>query len=366
MSETQRRVDLPGYTIGKDAYQALAAQALPQGRRLLLIGGRKALQAGQTKLVQALAGKELTLAGSLHYGADCTFKAAQTLAQAAHQLGADVICGMGGGRALDSAKAAGELAGLPVFTLPTIAATCAAVTKLSVLYDEAGAFERFLFLNRAPLHCFIDSDILARAPQMYLRAGIGDSLAKHVETPFAARGALTDHADALGISIAQGLFDQLSAHGPQAMAEARSGLAGPSLEMVSLCSIVSTGYVSLLVKERFNGALAHSLYYALAHLPQMKNLLHGDVVAWGALAQLVMDGQTEKALALRQLLTALKVPVSLKQMGIDLNDADFGKALSEVLMQPDMQFLPYVVTEPMIWEALRELEARDEEDLKGV
>ena len=366
MSETLKRVVLPGYTLGQDAYKALAAEALPYGRHLLLIGGRKALQAGQGRLEEALAGSDLTLVRSLHYGADCTFRTAQALAQAAKQLKADVICGMGGGRALDTAKAAGELSGLPVFTLPTIAATCAAVTRLSVMYNETGAFERFLFLNEAPKHCFIDLDVLAHAPQMYLRAGIGDSLAKHVETPFAARGALTDHADALGVSIADGLFTQLSAHSPQAMADARSGHAGPSLEMVCLCNIISTGYVSLLVKERFNGALAHSLYYALEHLPHMKRQLHGDVVAWGALVQLVMDGQNEKAQALRQLLLTLQVPVSLRRMGIDPSLPEVRESLRRVLMQPDMQFLPYEVTEPMIWEALREVEAQDEEELEGV
>jgi glycerol dehydrogenase-like iron-containing ADH family enzyme len=366
VSEKLTRVILPGYTLGQDAYKALASDALHYGRRLLLIGGRKALQAGQGRLKEALAGTDLTLVGSLHYGADCTFKAAQALAQAAKQLKADVICGMGGGRALDTAKAAGELAGLPVFTLPTIAATCAAVTRLSVMYNETGAFERFLFLNEAPKHCFIDLDVLAHAPQKYLRAGIGDSLAKHVETPFAVRGALIDHADAMGVSIAEGLFTQLSAHGPQAMADAHSGLAGPSLEMVCLSSIVSTGYVSLLVKERFNGALAHSLYYALEHLPPMKRQLHGDVVAWGALVQLEMDGQREKAQALRHLLLTLRVPVSLRRMNIDPSAPEVRDSLRSVLMQPDMQFLPYTVTEPMIWEALRDVEARDEEDLKGV
>jgi glycerol dehydrogenase-like iron-containing ADH family enzyme len=191
-------------------------------------------------------------------------------------------------------------------------------------------------------------------------------LAKHVETPFAVRGALTDHADTLGVSIAEGLFTQLSAHGPLAVADAHSGLAGPSLEMVCLCSIVSTGYVSLLVKERFNGALAHSLYYALEHLPQMKRHLHGDVVAWGALVQLVMDGQREKAQALRQLLLTLRVPVSLRRMGIDPSSPEVRESLRLVLMQPDMQFLPYAVTKPMIWEALHEVEAQDEEDLKSV
>ena len=72
-----------------------------------------------------------------------------------------MIFGMGGGKALDTAKGTAEKAGLPVFTFPTIAATCAATTALSVVYREDGNFDSFYFFEKPARHSFIDTQIIA-------------------------------------------------------------------------------------------------------------------------------------------------------------------------------------------------------------
>lgn len=57
------------------------------------------------------------------FGTDCTYARMEELAEHTKKCGADMIFGMGGGKALDTAKGTAEKAGLPVFTFPTIAAT---------------------------------------------------------------------------------------------------------------------------------------------------------------------------------------------------------------------------------------------------
>lgn len=349
-------IALPPYTAGEDAYTALPRLLTALGTRPVVIGGHKAMAAALPRLKRALEGSGLVLCGALHHGPDCTFAAAQAVAAQAQTLGADVILGVGGGRALDTAKAAGDMLGIPVITLPTIAATCAAVTKLSVMYDDHGHFDRFLYLKAAPVHCCIDTLVIAQAPVHYLCAGIGDSLAKHVESPFAARGAEHSHADSLGLAIAEGLWRPLQQYGPQALLEAQSKIPGPALTAAALCCIVSTGYVSVLVREDFNGALAHSLYYVLESLPAMRDQLHGDVVAWGALVQLSLDGQHDKAGQFRQLLRALGIRDSLAQMGLSLNEPAVLASIARIGEQPDMAFLPYPITETMVLDALRRTE----------
>ena len=54
------------------------------------------------------------------------------LAALAKELHADMIFGMGGGKALDTAKGAAEKAGLPVFTFSSIVIFC----FLSALYNK--------------------------------------------------------------------------------------------------------------------------------------------------------------------------------------------------------------------------------------
>ena len=139
----------------------------------------------------------------------------------AKELGADMSCGMGGGKALDTAKGAAERAGLPVCTCPTIAATCAATTALSVVYREDGNFDSFYFYDKPARHCFINTRVIADAPWEYLRAGMGDTMGKFFECHFAARGDSLDHSSALGREISNLCYGPLLEHGVQALADCK-------------------------------------------------------------------------------------------------------------------------------------------------
>lgn len=344
------QAQLTPFVAGPEAYQALPGLAEPFGERLLLIGGERAMAAASGRLLAALRGSGLQLVDSIVAPKVVSFDAARSLALQAHALDAQLILGMGGGRALDTAKAAAELAGLPVVCLPTIAATCAATSGLSVLYRADGSFDRFLFLGRPPLSALIDTEVLKKAPVCYLRAGIGDSLSKHVEALFSARGASLHFTDQLGLSIADGLFDRLLSLGGDALRDA------DKQQEAALISIVSVGYVSQLVQEGFNGALAHSLYYALEPLLMGKELLHGEFVAWGALCQLWLDNQQQKALRLRDFLQAIGIPVSLAEMGLDAQDAVLRSHALQAAQQPDMALLPYPVSGEMIHRAIDAIE----------
>ncbi len=73
------------------------------------------------------------------------------------------------------------------------------------------------------------------------------------------------------------------------------GKATYELEQTVLANIISTGLVSLMVLDDYNCAIAHSVYYGLVLLPGFEEtFLHGDVVAYGVLVQLAVDGQAEE------------------------------------------------------------------------
>ena len=349
-----RQVFFCNYTVG-EGYDAYAI-CRPYGTKALLLGGEKALAAGGEALRRSLRGTDLTVEEAV-YGTECTEAAIRRWGAYAGEIGADMIFGMGGGKALDTAKGAADAAGLPVFTFPTIAATCAGTTALSVLYREAGGFDRFAFFDRPARHCFLNLEILAGAPAEYLRAGMGETLAKCFECHFSARGDRLAHSSALGREISHLCYGPLLEHGVQALSDCRAHRVTEALEEAVLANIVSTGLVSLLVEEDYNGAAAHALYYGLALLPGFeKTYLHGDAVAYGVLVQLAIDRDWDRARELKAFLRALGIPTTLREMEVPLDREALGVVLREMVNGPDMAHIPYPVTEDMAYRAMEAVE----------
>lgn len=345
------------YTVGPDAYEQAAGVCREAGKRALLIGGTRALAAGKEKLERALLESGIEIADTVLFGADCTAASIGHWAEYAKQCGADMIFGMGGGKALDTAKGAADRAGLPVFTFPTIAATCAGTTALSVVYREDGNFDCFYFYDRPARHCFIDTQIIAEAPVRYLRAGIGDTIGKFFECHFAARGDRLAHSSALGREISNMCYPPFLEYGADALEECRAKRAGKALEQVALANIVSTGLVSLLVLDDYNCAIAHSVYYGLVLLPGFEErCLHGDVVAYGVLVQLAVDGELEQARELKAFLQKIGIPTTLEEMQVSLDRTGLQEVLRETVAGPDMEHIPYPVTEDMIYRAMETVE----------
>ena len=310
------------YSVGSGVYSQVPAICRPFGARALLIGGRRAMEAGRPALEAALAGSGLELVEAVLFGGDCTQEAIERWAARARALGVDMIFGMGGGKALDTAKGAAFAAGLPVFTFPTIASTCASTTALS-----------------------------ARAPWQYLQAGMGDTLGKFFECHFAARGDRLAHSSALGREISNMCYAPLVEHGAQALADCRAHRSTHALEQAVLAIAVSTGLVSLLVLDEYNCAIAHSVYYGLVLLPGFEErYLHGNVVAYGVLVQLAVDGDWARARALKTFLQ------TLGEMGVPLERGHLEAVLRETVAGPDMEHIPYPVTEDMLFQAMEAVE----------
>lgn len=359
-------VNFANYTIGEDAYQNVKEVCSHYGKKALLIGGEKALKAGKEKLVRVLSSSsekvssensEIQIVDTVLFGTDCTYARMEELAAHAKKCGADMIFGMGGGKALDTAKGTAEKAGLPIFTFPTIAATCAATTALSVVYKEDGNFDSFYFYDKPTRHSFIDTGIIAQAPERYLRAGIGDTLGKYFECHFAARGDELHHSSALGREISNMCYFPLRDYAEKALEECRNNQAGIALEQAVLANIVSTGLVSLLVLDEYNCAIAHSVYYGLVLLPGFEEEnLHGDVVAYGVLVQLIVDGEVKQAKEMKEFLRKLGIRTTLAEMGAPMERDALAAVLKETVTGPDMDHIPYEVTEDMIYDAMCKVE----------
>lgn len=345
------------YSIGEEAYQEVGRICGIYGKRVLLIGGEHSLKAGKQRLLEALKETELEIVDTVLYGKDCTHTGISALASYGKEQNIDMIFGMGGGKALDTAKGAAYELKVPVFTFPTIAATCAATTALSVVYREDGSFEEFYFYDRPANHCFIDLFVIANAPSQYLQAGMGDTIGKFFECHFAARGDKLAHPSALGREISNMCYTPLYEHGVQALKDCRAHLCSEDLKEAVLANIVSTGLVSLMVLDDYNCAIAHSVYYGLVLVPGYEEEnLHGNGVAYGVLVQLAVDGEIEEARKLKSFLQQLEIRTTLKEMKIPLERETLCDMLRETVTGPDMEHIPYPVTEDMIFDAMKVVE----------
>ncbi|MEA5515992.1 iron-containing alcohol dehydrogenase family protein, partial [Nodularia sp. UHCC 0506] len=169
----------PGKIIrGSNVLQTASAEITRLGTRPLIIAGNSTQSVAQ-KSLQAILTKENT--AQSNYGVDCCEASLQALKKTAQAHQADVIIGIGGGKALDTAKLVADQLHLPVVTIPTSAATCAAWTALSNVYSESGAFLYDVALSRCPDLLILDYDLIKTAPQRTLVAGIGDAIAKWYE-----------------------------------------------------------------------------------------------------------------------------------------------------------------------------------------
>src|SRR5208283_79977 len=115
------------------------------------------------------------------FGGESSQEEVDRLTNVAKAQGCDVVVGIGGGKAIDTAKAVGYGVQAGVAIVPTIASTDAPTSAVAVIYTSDGAFLRYLFLPRNPDLILVDTGVIAKAPVRYLVAGMGDALSTWFE-----------------------------------------------------------------------------------------------------------------------------------------------------------------------------------------
>ncbi|NEO26810.1 MAG: iron-containing alcohol dehydrogenase family protein, partial [Kamptonema sp. SIO4C4] len=290
------------------------------------------------------------------YTPDCseTSLASLNKAREAHQ--ADLIIGVGGGKALDAAKLLAHQNQLPVVTIPTSAATCAAWTALSNIYTEAGAFQYDVGLTRCPDLLILDYDLIQTAPKRTLVAGIGDAIAKWYEASVSS-GNATATLTIAAVQQARILRDIL-------LQKSATALENPGSEdwrEVVDASVLLAGVIGGLGGAQCRTVAAHAVHNGLTHLPAAHDTLHGEKVAYGILVQLrleeMVQGNQLATTARGQLLQFYKtigLPKNLNDLGVgNITLAELQQAATVACNpQSDIHHLPFPVTVEQLMAAM--------------
>ncbi|MHA5067286.1 iron-containing alcohol dehydrogenase family protein [Cetobacterium somerae] len=276
---------------------------------ILVIHGDKSLLSIKNEFFKTLKDKNFHL---VHYGNECCHSIVNSTLHNLNDNTYDLILGIGGGKSIDASKVMMDKLNIPLFTIPTIASTCAAVSYISVMYEENHVFQELYFLKRPPHKTFINLDTLIAAPKKYLWAGIGDTLAKYYEMNLKARGKRLNFNTTMGEKLSHLCKETMLNYGKHALS---TSIVDVDFKEVAGVILVTTGIVSNLIDFKYNGALAHAIFDALTKIKRVEEEhLHGEVVAFGILIQLQLEGNHEELNNLLNFYKEINLPTTLKEI----------------------------------------------------
>ncbi|MGB9588730.1 MAG: iron-containing alcohol dehydrogenase, partial [Armatimonadota bacterium] len=137
------------YIQGRDAINQVVDFVEALGKSVLLLIDRNVRPFVERPITSSLAAKDIKFEMT-EFGGECTWAEIHRVVEITKRLTAQVIIRAGGGKTIDTAKAAAIQAGCRMLILPTTASTDAPTSALSVIYTEEGEFLEYYFLPRNP------------------------------------------------------------------------------------------------------------------------------------------------------------------------------------------------------------------------
>ncbi|AEX42560.1 iron-containing alcohol dehydrogenase family protein [Corynebacterium diphtheriae] len=327
-------LQLPGYSIGDSAYEEIDAIVSTYGSSVVVIGGKTALEKSRPRLEAALAHSGIEVVDWIVYGHNCTYERVDALCGMPTVQQADMIFGVGGGRAVDTVKVVANRLDKPLFAFPTLGSNCAAATNLSVVYKDDDSLAGYDFQRGPCHHVFIDTTVIAQSPVELLWAGIADGMSKECEVKLQSRGRNLSHAPLMGRNVCSAVTPALMDFGLQALEDCRAGRSSQAIEEVALAIIMTCGYVSNMTVDPgqayyYNSSLAHAFYNSSTAFPEcVGKHLHGEIVSYGVLALLQYDGDMETKRRYVEFYKQMGFPLTLADL--DLQESDIPELVSHV------------------------------------
>ena len=301
----------PGQYICEEGALRYLPEKLTHFQRPYIIAGKHAYAAFQRFMPE-----KLTIP-ALFYDETASHEDMQRLSQLAPD--ADVIIGIGGGRALDTAKGTAELLNVENILIPTVMGTCSAYTPLSAVYHPDHTFKQVDYYRRAAHLVLLDLSLLIASPKAYFVGGIGDTLAKWYEAEAITRKYPRDSLPlfvTMGLAAAKTTLDTLLADTPAALADMDAGRVTPAFQRVAEAVVAVAGMVGGCGGEYGRMAGAHAIHNALSYLPETHEILHGVKVAYGILVQLVTTGDADVVKKLMPFYRKNGFPYNFASLGI--------------------------------------------------
>ena len=289
------------------------------------------------------------------FNRECSKVEINRLKALAEKEGCNGIIGMGGGKAMDTAKAVAFHCKMPVVIAPTIASSDAPCSALSVIYTEEGVFEEYLLLPRNPDLVLVDTQVVANAPARLLAAGIGDALA----TWFEARANAAAYKPAMAggiptvtsLAIAETCYRTLLDEGLKAKIAVEHKVVTDAVERI----IEANTYLSGIGFESGGLAAAHSIHNGLTAVHDTHSAYHGEKVTFGVLVQLVLENAPmEEIQTVCEFCASLNLPITLAELKVTTDIEKKARIVAEnaCAKGETIHNMPFPVTPDMVYAAI--------------
>ncbi|NLL76083.1 MAG: glycerol dehydrogenase [Clostridiales bacterium] len=352
------------YVQGEDELLNLGYFVKEFGKSALLIAHPEDVQRVKSKL-DATAEKYGIAFVESGFCGECSRAEAERLQQLAKDNGCACTIGLGGGKAIDTAKCVAK--GDNLIIVPTIAATDAPTSHSAVLYTPDGSFDDYAYFKQNPNVVLVDTAVIAKAPVRFLVSGMGDALS----TYFEARATVTAYAnvnaglpcgyreglckEAKGTNAALALaglcYKSLLADGYKAKIACDNNMVTEALENIIETNILLSG----LGFESGGLAAAHAIHNGLTILEGTHKYFHGEKVAFGTIVQLVLENAPEEELnEVMEFCEKVGLPICLSDIGVDsIPEEELLLVAQKACVEGEsIHSMPFAVTEEAVAAAI--------------
>ncbi len=220
------------------------------------------------------------------FSAHCCWQEINRLIEEVSQGGYTVIVGLGGGKVVDTAKVIGDKLDLRVIMVPSVAASSAAFSACSVIYTPEGIAESVYYEKHSPDVLLVDNEIIIGSGVRYFVAGMGDALATYFEgracQKTGAQNSLSARQTFCALALSEYCYKSILEYGLAAKLAYEKKAVTPAVERIIEINLLAAG----IAFEGSGLAAAHAIHNGLTILPEIHSCLHGEIVAFGILAEL--------------------------------------------------------------------------------
>jgi len=251
------------------------------------------------------------------FGGECSKQEVERLREIVKTNNCDVVVGLGGGKVIDTAKAVAYYDKLPVVIVPTVASCDAPTSAMVIYYHDDGKFQEVLLTRRNPNVVLVDTHIIAKAPARLLVAGMGDALGTYFEARTCVAGNRRNFVGGTftlaSYELAKLCYKTLLTDGYAAVMAVENQVVTKALENIVEANTLLSG-----IGAECNGvSAAHSIYFGFGILPESHDKFHGEWVAFGTIAMLVLENRPQEEIdEVVRFCRSVGLPTTLADLGL--------------------------------------------------